>query len=149
GRQVSAEHDFDKALSLAPRSFDIYLDKGNFYLELKQFDKAADNFAQAAHINPRSPVAKAKLMSVLTLLKRLPHAPVQVASNARASKEPADTDGSAPLSSNLNELLDSGYRDLAKGRAQRSITELSRAVQLYPNDPRARRYLAYALLEGR
>jgi tetratricopeptide (TPR) repeat protein len=148
GRQVSAEQDFDKALSLAPRSFDMNMAKGNFYLERKNFDKAADSFAQAAHINPNSQIAKSKLALLFSILKRGSYTPVRVSANTRPGKELTDND-SAPLSSNLNVLLESGYKDLAKGRAQRSIEELSRAVQLYPNDPRARRYLAYALLEAR
>ncbi|PWT99377.1 MAG: hypothetical protein C5B53_05450 [Candidatus Melainabacteria bacterium] len=150
GRQVSAEHDFEKALSIAPRSFDVYMTRGNFYLDRKNFDKATDDFQQACHINPRSAQAKSKLAVALASFRRGSYAPsAQIAQTTRQSKDASEGEKSASLSNNLNELLDVGYRDLARGKAQRAIDELSRAVKLFPNDARARRYLAYALIEDR
>jgi tetratricopeptide (TPR) repeat protein len=148
GRQVSAEHDFEKALSIAPRSFDVYMTRGNFYLDRKNYDKATEDFQQACHINPRSAQAKSKREFALAYLRRGSYMPAAQASH-QTKEASSDTDKPVALSSNLNELLDVGYRDLARGKAQKSIEELSRAVKLFPNDARARRYLAYALIEDR
>lgn len=150
GRLVGAEHDFDKALSLTPRSFDVYMARGNFYLDRKDLGKAADDFSEATRINPRSPTAKSKLAFTLGLgpYKRKSSVASQLSPPSQDTKATPDADDAALRSKDLNVLLSSGYRDLARGRSQKSIEKLSRAVQLFPNDARARRYLAYALLEG-
>jgi tetratricopeptide (TPR) repeat protein len=147
GREVCAGHDFEKALNLAPKSSDAYLARGNFYWERKDFSRASDDFREASRMNPRSGQAKAKLAMALSNLRRGGSTAIQLPEPARGPVVAPDTD-TGPLSSDLRTLLNSGYRELAQGRTHKAIVRLSRAVQLYPNDQGARRYLAYALLQG-
>src|SRR5262249_19507627 len=112
----------------------------------KDFEKACDDFREASHLNPRAPEPKAKLAMALVALRH---------GGPTARPIPVDTyDASEPppekatTSNDLGYLLETGYRKLTEGKTREALDRLGRAVRLFPNDPRARRYLGYALLQA-
>lgn len=153
GREVSAAKDFDKALTLAPHSAELYLSRGDAYFQHKDYSRANEDYRQALKFDARSAQAKAKLAASLEAL-HTEETSASVASQNLSIKDklvtPKESLPAQPvksLSSDLNSLISSGYSDLTNGKIRQSLASLGRAVQLYPNDARARRYLGYALLQ--
>jgi tetratricopeptide (TPR) repeat protein len=143
GRTVGARQDLEQALQLDPKYYEAYLARGSLYLELHEYEKACDDFNQAATLKPDSEEAKEKLKLASQDIKDsqsiTEHCII-------ADKPKEEKEQGPPASADVNTLLNFGYHDLYEGKVDEATTALIRAVKKEPNDPRARRYLAYALI---
>lgn len=143
GRTVGARQDLEQALQLDPKCYEAYLARGSLYLDLHEYEKASDDFNQAANLKPDSEEAKEKLKLASQAIKdsrsMTEHCII-------ADKPKEEHDQGPPASADVNALLNFGYRGLYEGKVDEATAALIRAVKKEPNDPRARRYLAYALI---
>jgi tetratricopeptide (TPR) repeat protein len=146
GRPVGALHDFEKALNLNPKSYSTYMARGSFFFNRRDFEKARDDFREATHINPKSAEAKERLALAMSNLRRGGPQPRPIPID---NADVAETQAEKPITStDLGYLLGTGYRKMKEGNVAAALDRLERAVKLYPNDARARRYLGYALLQA-
>lgn len=144
GHTVDAQQDLEQALKLDPNCSDAYLARGTSYLELHEYEKASDDFNKVTKLNPDSDVAKEKLELALQAIKNSRSMTEHCIIADKPKEE--EHDNGPPPSADLNTLLDFGYRGLYEGKLDDATAALIRAVKKEPNDPRARRYLAYALV---
>ena len=60
GRYEAAVRDFDRAIELDPADDDVYYQRGMARVELGEYLKAVEDFAQASMLNPDHPQAEAE-----------------------------------------------------------------------------------------
>jgi tetratricopeptide (TPR) repeat protein len=145
GRNVSAQQDLEQALRLDPRCYDAYFERGSLYLSLHEYEKASNDFSEAVKLKPESSEATEQLKLAMQAVKdsRSITEHCIITDNRKEDKEAVH---GPPASADVDTLLKSGYHDLFAGKLDDATLTLVRAVKKQPNDPRARRYLAYALL---
>jgi tetratricopeptide (TPR) repeat protein len=147
GRMVSADKDFEKAVELDPGCYQAYLARGGLYLDSHEYEKALSDLNEADRLMPNNGEVMAKLALAKEAIKNNKSIAEHLinADDANSTKHGAEE---PPLTANLETLLKFGYHQLFEGNSDTATHALARAVKKEPNDPRARRYLAYALLQG-
>jgi tetratricopeptide (TPR) repeat protein len=154
GRIESAEANFEKAISLKPDYAQAHLNLGMIYEELRDFDRALEQYEIASNIQPRN---QAELQAVLQAYSNLSRrkildqnyavaASVILAgldlaeSNTNAANDPNHDQAQAKYKYEL--LKNLGWTRFAQGRLDQAETILQEAILLAPQSGEAHCLLA-------
>jgi tetratricopeptide (TPR) repeat protein len=144
GLQILACEDFLSALHRNPHSYDAFFLRGLMELERHEYAPAESDFRSALMVKKDSPEALQRLAQ--TISRRNADSAVQTLTIVE-EKDSTQLPESIRRETDINKLLDSGYREMITGHDGSAIEVLSDAVKKHPADPRPRKYLAYAYLQ--
>lgn len=137
GDLVSALRELERAIAFNPQFTRAFLQAGDIYLELAEYELAERQFALAVRSEPRSFIAQYRHGQVLHRLGRLEEA--NRAYLRALSIRPSDFDANLGISTVLLEM----------GRAEQALPYGQRAVKSEPPSGRARMHLGnvYAAID--
>jgi tetratricopeptide (TPR) repeat protein len=141
GDAKAAKLDYFRAVEFEPKNPEVYEKRGTFFLAHKQFGAASEDLKKAQNLDPSSESIKTKLASCQKQMSLVHGQKIEIDHtklNALELKEIGSADAQS--------LRTLGYEALKQSRITYAVAALTRAVSLTPNDPMARRYLAYALI---
>jgi tetratricopeptide (TPR) repeat protein len=67
---LASIQDYNQAIKLNPENADAFINRGNTYTKLKQFEKAIQDYNQAIKLNPKHPDAFINRGNTYTDLKQ-------------------------------------------------------------------------------
>ncbi len=136
GDYERALSDVNKAIELKPNGGTYYDSRGEFYLDLKEYDKAIVDLTKAIELSSGNPIF------IETYQKRAK----AYDAKGETAKAAADRAKAAELEKAKEAAYYSqrGYINQEKGDYDRALADLTKAIELAPQDSRAYNLRAYA-----
>jgi tetratricopeptide (TPR) repeat protein len=157
GDKISALHDLEQAAAKNPKSTDVLLKLAAYNMNQANFASALAVYKSALKTDSTSKAAAAGCYNAQRALEKLAGgarnsggfrtAGASFDEHSHRGAEP-DADFKQLEAMGFSELLTTGYSALREGRLVFAYHALKRAVQLQPNSPEPRRYLAFTLMES-
>lgn len=133
--------NWTEALNRGFESPDLYQHRGHALFEQGAFAQSLQDLDRYLQFKPEDKTARRRRAIALQEVKR--HNPA-----ARILEVPPVLTSRAKAVYPGNDLVDSGYHALQAGDSSSAVSILTRAVQQNPDNPLARKYLAYAHLRA-
>jgi len=145
-QEENSQNDFATAFKLEPKCFEAFLYKGATELGHGDFSEAIANLTAAVHVNNQSREAHDYLALALSMAESNSSlAEVTINPDRKNLNDEKKTDAAASQMT-PTALLNAGFNELLTGNSNKAARLLVTAVRKEPNDPRPRKYLAYAYL---
>lgn len=148
GNENAAKLNLFQAVAIEPLNPEVFEKRAAFFLAKKQFGAASEDYRSALKLDPSNTLLSEQLKFCQKNAQAM--AGRTNASNkfGVAGNNLSPGDRKKIAESDAQELIVSGYKALKESKLTYALAALSRAVNLKPNDPVVRRYLAYALISS-
>jgi tetratricopeptide (TPR) repeat protein len=130
--------DFEKAASFSPQDFRFYVERGDFYFELRNYQPAQGSYERALALHPGDTEIDSRLAGAYLLLDQKQQAYDLYANAIQASQSP-----------DPHYLADAAFLAWANGKPDQAMEWAKQALSLDPNTPAATYALALLAWDAR